>query len=176
MTTPLPTGEFQDNSSYAGVFMYFFPFAMVMWSNIGSLLAQISQEKNEDKLTNILKRIGYRPIIEVYRRFYIMIFSWIFMIPLAILIMVLMLPGINVFIGLLIILLIIVEMWLIDILLKYAFGDKWGLAFKLMYYALGFFQSLSLTFNPTMTTGRLITLNLFTMTQFSAFGGIVLQA
>ena len=105
-----------------------------------------------------------------------MIFSWIFMIPLAILIMVLMLPGIDIFIGLLIILLIVVEMWLIDILLKYAFGQKWGFVVKVMYYALGFFQSLSLTFNPTMTTGRLITLNLFTMTQFSAFGGIVLQA
>ena len=73
------------------------------------------------------------------------------MIPIAIVIMVLMLPGINIAIGLLVVLLIIVEMWLIDILLKYAFGEKWGLVVKLMYYGAGFFQTLSLTFNPTMT-------------------------
>ena len=105
-----------------------------------------------------------------------MIFSWIFMIPIAIVVLILMLPGIDIFIGLLLILLIIVEMWLIDILLKYAFGEKWGLVVKLLYYGAGFFQSLSLTFNPTMTIQRLITLNLFTLTQFAAFGGIVLQA
>ena len=105
-----------------------------------------------------------------------MIFSWIFMIPLAIIIITLMLPGIDIFIGVLLVVLIIVEMWLIDILLKYAFGSSWGLVVKLLYYGAGFFQSLSLTFNPTMTTTRLYTLNIFAMTQFSAFGGIVLQA
>ena len=68
-----------------------------------------------------------------------MIFSWIFMIPIALVIIYLMLPGVNLFIGLLLVLLIIVEMWLIDILLKYSFGEKWGLVVKLMYYAAGFF-------------------------------------
>lgn len=148
MATPLPTGSYLNNSNYAGSLQYFFPFAMIMWSNLGSVLAQVSLEKNEDKLTSILKRIGYRPIIEVYRRFFVMLFSWLFMIPIAIVCLILMFKSVNVVIGLIIIMTVFFEMWLLDITLKYSFGDKWGLMIKLLYYGASVVLSLSMTYNP----------------------------
>ena len=95
---------------------------MIFVSNLGSVFAAVSQEANEDKLVNILKRIGYRPIIEVYRRMVLMLFSWIFLIPIAIAILYTMLPAVNVVIGLSVILIVIFEMTLIDMLLKFGFG------------------------------------------------------
>ena len=148
MATPLPTGSYLNNSNYAGSLQYFFPFAMIMWSNLGSVLAQVSLEKNEDKLTSILKRIGYRPIIEVYRRFFVMLFSWLFMIPIAIVCLILMFKSVNVVIGLIIIMTVFFEMWLLDITLKYSLGDKWGLMIKLLYYGASVVLSLSMTYNP----------------------------
>ena len=148
MATPLPTGSYLNNSNYAGSLQYFFPFAMIMWSNLGSVLAQVSLEKNEDKLTSILKRIGYRPIIEVYRRFFVMLFSWLFMIPIAIVCLILMFKSVNVVIGLIIIMTVFFEMWLLDITLKYSLGDKWGLMIKFLYYGASVVLSLSMTYNP----------------------------
>ena len=148
MATPLPTGSYLNNSNYAGSLQYFFPFAMIMWSNLGSVLARVSLEENEDKLTSILKRIGYRPIIEVYRRFFVMLFSWLFMIPIAIVCLILMFKSINVVIGLIIIMTVFFEMWLIDITLRYSFGAKWGLMIKLIYYGASIVLSLSMTYNP----------------------------
>ena len=148
MATPLPTGSFEDNSSYQGTLLYFFPFAMIFMANLGSVYADMSKEQNEDKLVNILKRIGYRPIIEVYRRFYLMLISWIFLIPIALIILVTMLPSVNVVIGLSVILIVITEMTLIDMILKYGFGSRLGMIIKLLYYAAGFFLSLGLTYNP----------------------------
>ena len=148
MATPLPTGSYLNNSNYAGSLQYFFPFAMIMWSNLGSVLARVSLEENEDKLTSILKRIGYRPIIEVYRRFFVMLFSWLFMIPIAIVCLILMFKSVNVVIGLIIIMTVFFEMWLLDITLKYSLGDKWGLMIKLLYYGASVVLSLSMTYNP----------------------------
>ena len=124
---------------------------MIFVSNLGSVFASLSQEENEDKLVNILKRIGYRPIIEVYRRIILMLFSWIFLIPIALVILILMLPAVNPVIGLAVILIVIFEMTLIDIVLKYSFGNRLGLIIKLIYYAAGFFLSLSLTYDPKMS-------------------------
>ena len=124
---------------------------MIFVSNLGSVFASVSQEDNEDKLVNILKRIGYRPIIDVYRRMILMLFSWIFLIPIALVILFLMLPAVNPVIGLAVILIVIFEMTLIDIVLKYSFGNRLGLIIKLIYYAAGFFLSLSLTYDPKMS-------------------------
>ena len=121
---------------------------MIFMANLGSVYADMSKEQNEDKLVNILKRIGYRPIIEVYRRFYLMLISWIFLIPIALIILVTMLPSVNVVIGLSVILIVIIEMTLIDMILKYGLGKKLGTIVKLLYYAAGFFLSLGLTYNP----------------------------
>ena len=127
-------------------------------------------EKNEDKLTSILKRIGYRPIIEVYRRLFVMLFSWLFMIPIALVCLILMFKSVNAIIGLIIILCVFSEMWLLDLSLKYSFGDKWGLMVKLIYYGASVVLSLSLTYNPQQNITRLVLMNLFAFTQLSVFG------
>ena len=73
------------------------------------------------------------------------------MIPIALVILILMLPAVNPVIGLAVILIVIFEMTLIDIVLKYSFGNRLGLIIKLIYYAAGFFLSLSLTYDPKMS-------------------------
>ena len=149
---------------------------MIFVSNLGSVFAEVSKEANEDKLVNILKRIGYRPIIEVYRRMVLMLFSWIFLIPIALVILYTMLPAVNALIGLTVILIVIFEMTLIDMLLKFGFGNRLGFIIKMMYYAGGFFLSLGLTYNPQMSYQKLIYLNIFAMPQLSAFGSICMYA
>ena len=136
---------------------------MIFVSNLGSVFADVSKEANEDKLVNILKRIGYRPIIEVYRRMVLMLFSWIFLIPIALVILYTMLPAVNALIGLTVILIVIFEMTLIDMLLKFGFGNRLGFIIKMMYYAGGFFLSLGLTYNPKMSYQKLIYHNIFAM-------------
>ena len=41
------------------------PFVIILWANLGGVVADAAKEENEDKLENILKRIGYKPIVEV---------------------------------------------------------------------------------------------------------------
>ena len=83
MATPIPTDKYEDNSKYAPSLLFYLPLVLTVWSNIGSTIAEVSQQSNEDKLNNILKRIGYRPIVEVYRRFILMIYDLLYLITMA---------------------------------------------------------------------------------------------
>ena len=72
MTTPLYTGEYMNSGGYAGILVMIFPVVALIWANLGSVIADSVKQENEEKLENILKRIGYRSIIEVYRSFIVM--------------------------------------------------------------------------------------------------------
>ena len=50
MATPLPTGEYKDNLSYAGTIMYMVPVVLALFSNLGFTYAKISEEQNEAQL------------------------------------------------------------------------------------------------------------------------------
>ena len=75
MTTPLYTGTYMDSGAYAPILLAIFPIVLLLWGNLGGVVADAAKEENEPKLENILKRIGYRPIVEVYRSFIVMIIS-----------------------------------------------------------------------------------------------------
>ena len=47
MATPLPTGEYKDNLSYAGTILYMLPVVLALFANLGFTFAQIAEEKNE---------------------------------------------------------------------------------------------------------------------------------
>ena len=142
MATPIPTDKYEDNSKYAPSLLFFLPLVLTLWSNVGSTIAEVSQQSNEDKLNNILKRIGYRPIVEVYRRFILMIYDLLYLIPISALVFYFILPTVSVYIALLIMVIIVVEMWLIDMITKHTFSGGWGKVAKYIYHGIGFFLSL----------------------------------
>lgn len=81
-----------------------------------------------------MKRIGYRPIVEVYRSFIVQgIFALTVYSVIAVVMLVTCLPQINVFIGLLYLQLIPLEMWIIDTLFKYMFGKR-ATVILILYY------------------------------------------
>ena len=61
-----------NSGGFAPILVGILPLLMLMWANLGSVIADAAKEENEEKLENILKRIGYRPIVEVYRSFIVM--------------------------------------------------------------------------------------------------------
>ena len=126
MATPIPTNEYIDNSSYSGALLFYLPLVLTLWSNVGSTIAEVSQQSNEDKLNNILKRIGYRPIVEVYRRFILMIYDLLYLIPISALVFFFILPTVSIYIAVLIMVIIVVEMWLIDMITKHSLSGGWG--------------------------------------------------
>ena len=102
MTTPLPTGEYVNAGGFAATLAGLLPFVIILWANLGSVVADAAKEENEDKLENILKRIGYRPVVEVYRSFIVMaIFTLLVFTPVALITLFLTMPQVNPIIGVL---------------------------------------------------------------------------
>ena len=119
MATPLPTGEYKDNLSYSGTILFMLPVVLAFFSNLGFAFSQIAEEKNEAQLQNILKRIGYREIINVYRSFIIASISTVFfMIPIGLISLLLVLPIVNPVIGIVFFVIVNLEMWLVDMILN----------------------------------------------------------
>ena len=92
MTTPVKSGTYVNTGGYADLLVAFFPIAALLWANIGNAISEAAKEDNEDKLENILKRIGYRPVVEVYRSFIVMAISMVvFFTPAMLLLLLLVL-------------------------------------------------------------------------------------
>ena len=109
---------------------------------MGSTIAGVSKQSNEDKLKNILKRIGYRPIVEVYRRFTLLLCDLLYLVPISYFLFSIFLPNVNIYIALMITVIIVVEIWLIDMITEHIFpGQTVNLA-KYAYHGLGFFLSI----------------------------------
>ena len=102
MTTPLPTGEYVNAGGFAATLTGLLPFVIILWANLGGVVADAAKEENEDKLENILKRIGYKPIVEVYRSFIVMaVFTLLVFIPISLITLFLTMPQVNPIIGVL---------------------------------------------------------------------------
>ena len=79
-----------NSGGYAESLTSLLPIVALLWANLGGVIADAAKEDNEEKLENILKRIGYRPIVEVYRSFIVMIISMLIVFtPVALLLLIL---------------------------------------------------------------------------------------
>ena len=164
MTTPLATGEYMNSGGWAGILLLFFPICTLIWANLGSVIADSAKQENEEKLENILKRIGYRPIIEVYRSFIVMCLTIVIIYtPMATIMLMLMLSEVNVFIGLFFFYMIPLEMWIIDMLFKYMFGKKATLI-KVIYYIINVCIMVVMTIRPQLSNTKLSLMALFPLT------------
>ena len=176
MTTPLDTGEYMNSGGYAGILLMIFPVVALIWANLGSVIADSVKQENEEKLENILKRIGYRPIIEVYRSFIVMVITIaVVYTPVAVVMLLLMLSQVNVFIGLMFFYMIPFEMWVIDMLFKFMFGKK-ALIIKVFYYVANICLVVVMGIRPKLSNGKLTIMALFPLTQMTAFGKLVIKA
>ena len=100
----------------------------------------ITREKNEDKLLKILKRNGYRDVVDVCLQVILTLISLVlFFTPVALLLLFLIFPNVNFMLGLLFFWLVALEMFLIDTILKYTLGGTMGFALKLAFYGLQLF-------------------------------------
>ena len=164
MTTPLQSKPYEDTGAFSLVILGVYPLVALIWANLGSVIADSAKEENEQVLENILKRIGYRPIVEVYRSFIVMLITIALLYtPVAILILMLLLPTVNVFIGLVFFYMIPIEMWIIDMCLNYVFGKR-ALIFKALYYITSLFLAIVCNLRPIMTNQKLTSLCLFPLT------------
>ena len=66
MVTNLPTGDYLSNADFQFLCSFFYPLILILAGNVASSVVATSKEKNEHKLLNILKRIGYREVVDVY--------------------------------------------------------------------------------------------------------------
>ena len=143
MTTPLPSGEYMNSGGYAPILTGLIPIVVLLWANLGSVIADAAKEENEEKLENILKRIGYRPIVEVYRSFIVMTVAIVLaFIPATLIILFITLPQVNVLIGLCYFYLMPNEMWLLDLNFKFLFGKRYYIP-KAIFYICNFFILIS---------------------------------
>jgi hypothetical protein len=102
MTTPLPTGEYVNAGGFASTLAGLLPFVIIIWANLGSVVADAAKEENEDKLENILKRIGYKPVVEVYRSFIVLVvFTILVFTPVALITLFVTMPQVNPIVGVL---------------------------------------------------------------------------
>ena len=108
-----------------------------MVGNLGSTIIGATKEKNEAQLFNILKRIGYREIVDVYEEAILNLLSTLFFYtPVALILTILLMPDVSIILTLLFSYLVAAEMFLIDSILKYAFKGKGATAFKLAFYGI----------------------------------------
>lgn len=68
-----------------------------------------------------------------------------------------------------------IEMWIVDMVCKYGFGNK-GVFIKILYYVSSLFISIFFAIRPIMTNGKLFTMALFPLTQFGVFGNLAVKA
>ena len=79
-----------NSGGYAETLTSLLPIVALLWANLGGVIADAAKEDNEEKLENILKRIGYRPIVEVYRSFTVMMISMLIVFtPVALILLIL---------------------------------------------------------------------------------------
>ena len=79
-----------NSGGYAQSLTGLLPVIALLWANLGVEIADAAKEDNEEKLENILKRIGYRPIVEVYRSFIVMMISMMIVFtPVALIVLIL---------------------------------------------------------------------------------------
>ena len=52
MTTPLYTGTYMDSGAYAPILLAIFPIVLLLWGNLGGVVADAAKEENEPKLDN----------------------------------------------------------------------------------------------------------------------------
>lgn len=177
MVTSIPTGEYEDNSAAAGFILFFMPFSMVMIGNLGAMIISVSHEKNEDKLQNILKRIGYRESIDVTQKVILFAFSTLcFFTPCGLLILFLVLKGISVPLGLAVLYLVATEMLLLEMVLKYSFKGAMAIVIKLAYYGIQMFVLISYINTPTIPPEAMYLQSCFPMTALGTFAKLVMQA
>ena len=69
LATTLHTGKFEDHGAAAFTAQFFVPFMLIMVGNFCSMIMGAVKEKNERQLVNMLKRMGYREIVDVYEEF-----------------------------------------------------------------------------------------------------------
>ena len=93
----------------------------------------------------------------------------------AAIMLMLMLSEVNVFIGLFFFYMIPLEMWIIDMLFKYMFGKKATLI-KVIYYIINVCIMVVMTIRPQLSNTKLSLMALFPLTQFNAFGNLVIKA
>ena len=92
----------RQSGGFAATLAGLLPFVIILWANLGSVVADAAKEENEDKLENILKRIGYKPVVEVYRSFIVMaVFTLLVFTPVALITLFLTMPQVNPIIGVL---------------------------------------------------------------------------
>ena len=164
ITTPVGTGTYADTGSYGLIVNAVFPLVLLFWANLGNQIADQAKEDNEEKLENILKRIGYRPIVEVYRSFIVMALTILIVYtPAALIVLFLTLPGVNVFIGLVFFYMIPIEMWIIDMNFDFVFGKR-ALIIKALYYISSLFLQIMFQIRPIMTNEKMFVLSLFPLT------------
>ena len=105
-----------------------------------------SAEKNEDKLNNILKRIGYREVVDVYMKAILNGISTLLLVtPVTLIIFLTSMNNISIILALLFTYMVAFEMFLLDMVLKYSFGGTFGILLKLCYYGIQFFVLLAQT-------------------------------
>ena len=139
MSTPLPSGEYMNSGGFAPILTGLIPIVALLWANLGSVIADAAKEENEEKLENILKRIGYRPIVEVYRSFIVMTVAIVMaFVPAALIILFICLPQVNFLIGVCYFYIIPNEMWLLDLNFKFLFGKRYYIP-KAIFYIFNFF-------------------------------------
>ena len=99
---------------------------------------------------NILKRIGYREIVDVYQEAILTLLSTVvFYTPCAIALTILLLPDVRIEITLLFSYLVALEMFLLDAVLRYALRGRGATAFKWWFYGIQFFVLLSISMGDT---------------------------
>ena len=137
MATTLPTGEYEDNAASAFTVQFFLPFVLIMVGNLGSTIIGARKEKNEAQLFNILKRIGYREIVDVYEEAILNLLSTLFFYtPCALILTILLMPDVSIILTLLFSYLVAAEMFLLDVILRYALKGRGAAAFKLAFYGI----------------------------------------
>ena len=137
MATTLPTGEYEDNAASAFTVQFFLPIVLIMVGNLGSTIIGTRKEKNEAQLFNILKRIGYREIVDVYEEAILNLLSTLFFYtPCALILTILLMPDVGIILTLLFSYLVAAEMFLLDAILRYALKGKGASAFKFAFYGI----------------------------------------
>ena len=108
-----------------------------MVANIGAIMVATADEKNEAKLRNILKRIGYRDVVDLWQKGIISLLSSIICyIPFCIVLLLFFCSYVNLFLGLIYLWMLAFEMFLLETILQYSLKGNAKLVVKLGYYGI----------------------------------------
>ena len=177
MVTSIPTGEYIDNATAATVILSIFPLMMILLGNIGNNIVDIANEKNEEKLLNILKRIGYRPVVDLYQDAIITgLSTLVFFVPAAIVLVIIVFPSVNLALAILFFIIVAFEMFVINSILNYGFTGAARVVLFLAFYGIQLIVLIASSTSPVISPMKIYTFSLFPMTQVGAFGIIALQA